>query len=799
MPKLTYKQSRFTLILAILGLFLFFPPHYSNFLLSIQAAQPSPDAIAIRVIPNPNHYSAWRWYSEQGFTGSPQSLTVDGYEAVRDGRTVYVNAANVVEDNLYTNIYLISYNQQAQQATQDILAQILSHWKFNANIIETGYCSPSTAVKSEQASDIVCLTDADCPDNEYCNSFKAKVTRDTKRLAGLAEIKLALANYKQNHGRYPSLDSGTYLPHYTISTWPSWQETLANELNLTLPSDPINKLGACPETYNEVTCWNEETKQFADSDPLDPELNLPDGSRAYVYSSSASGDSSIICAVMESGLITTLDQGACTGSEQTVQYISATENHAPIITGVNLFTAYSGQPYQGYISASDPDGDYLTWSIDTSATDWTMWSAAPTLENTPFNNQKAIKADVAGIAGNYDFVLTLDDNRGGVVSQSYSITVENSKLPVIQAIPNQVITIGNNLDLTILAQEADSQYPLTFEFTGLPNNFPNPLTVISNEANQHDYHLSGAVEDQTKDYNVTVVVYDIYQGKSAPVGFTITVANQPPAITSTPITNAIACMDYFYDVEATDPDGHTVEYFDLTNSLPANLSLNQATGVITGQVQAPGSYNIIIAARDQYYGLTDPAANAEDKQSYTLEVADEVFTVTAPADDYVYVAPEGVEITELYHFPITYFGIASKSTANSVSWSRTTDPSPLPNGFTIIINSATGEISATANDNANHPGSYTITVIATNNCGASYSDSFALEVLANEWCGDGVVQAAQDEQCDDGADNTNTPCTPLYGSDCTYCDISCQSQTVAMTEWCGDGIVQSAYEQCETV
>ena len=88
--------------------------------------------------------------------GSPQSLVVDGYEAVRDGRSVYVNAANIgVDDRLYTNIYIISYNQEAEDATVDIFGQILEHWKFNSNI-------------PDQAN-------------------KEKVVRDTRRLSDLAD------------------------------------------------------------------------------------------------------------------------------------------------------------------------------------------------------------------------------------------------------------------------------------------------------------------------------------------------------------------------------------------------------------------------------------------------------------------------------------------------------------------------------------------------------------------------------------------------------------------------------------
>src|SRR3989344_9451952 len=123
------------------------------------SAATSSDAIAIRVIPNPEHYSPIRWYAEKGFSGSPQSLIVDGFEAVRDGRTVYVNAANVVDtgsdgepDTLYTNIYLLSYTQEAEGATVDIFGQILSHWKFNTNIAHSGSCNKEASKICSQDS-----------------------------------------------------------------------------------------------------------------------------------------------------------------------------------------------------------------------------------------------------------------------------------------------------------------------------------------------------------------------------------------------------------------------------------------------------------------------------------------------------------------------------------------------------------------------------------------------------------------------------------------------------------------------
>ena len=258
------------------------------------AQDSSDDAIAFRVMINWSHLSAADWYSLQGFSGSPQSLMVDGYEAVRDGRTVYVNAANILDDNLYTNINLISYNKGAEKYTQDIFGQILKHWKFNTNLgvgQSSGHC-----VGGDDASGDNCSLDQDCGIDEYCDSRKAQIRRDVRRLADVGRIVKLLSGYNDANGEYPQLSAGTYLPRRTVSTWPSWQETLARDLGRNLPVDPINKLADCNSPYDEVTCWNDANKSFDGSVPDD----LNEGSRVYSYRANDSG-SFRLCAEMETG------------------------------------------------------------------------------------------------------------------------------------------------------------------------------------------------------------------------------------------------------------------------------------------------------------------------------------------------------------------------------------------------------------------------------------------------------------------------------------------------------------------
>lgn len=262
-------------------------------------AEKSPDAIAFRVLANPKHYSPLRWYNEKiTVKGAPQQLLVDGYQAVRDGRTVYVSAANVVGGSattMYTNIYIISYNNQAENVTQDIFGQILAHWRFNTNLAleEAGSCVSIDGATTETS----CINDRECETGGYCNSLKGDIVRKVRRMADIADIETALDKYKNKNGRYPQLSAGSYLANKTVSTWPSWQGNLGTVLGVTLPIDPINRLGKCKTDdienakYYPNTCWNQSESIFAGTLPtnLSASSTLPANSQVYVYRATPDG------------------------------------------------------------------------------------------------------------------------------------------------------------------------------------------------------------------------------------------------------------------------------------------------------------------------------------------------------------------------------------------------------------------------------------------------------------------------------------------------------------------------------
>ncbi len=85
--------------------------------------------------------------------------------------------------------------------------------------------------------------------------------------------------------------------------------------------------------------------------------------------------------------------------------------------------------------------------------------------------------------------------------------------------------------------------------------------------------------------------------------------NSSPVIESDPVTTAKEGAVYTYDVEATDPNGDTLNY-SLTVS-PTGMTINSTTGVITWTPAAAGSFDATVEVSD---------GNRSATQSFTITV-----------------------------------------------------------------------------------------------------------------------------------------------------------------------------------
>ena len=102
--------------------------------------------------------------------------------------------------------------------------------------------------------------------------------------------------------------------------------------------------------------------------------------------------------------------------------------------------------------------------------------------------------------------------------------------------------------------------------------------------------------------------------------------NRAPVIESTQITTAKEGAVYTYDVEATDPNGDTLEFSLLVH--PTDMTINPTTGVISWTPASAGSYDVTVEVSD---------GNKSTIQEFTIIVDEALLTS-------IVVLPSSVEI-----------------------------------------------------------------------------------------------------------------------------------------------------------
>lgn len=228
-----------------------------QYLFSFEEPSLRGDGIGIRIAQNPLHLNASRWYASRGFTGTPQALTVDGYEAVRDGNTVYITASNLetTGGTVESVVYIVSRNPNATASTSAIFDQLVANFTLNVNLTQdTGnVCvSPQPAGGSvvflQNSQPVSCTADWECGRIQTtlrCGSAKAKLQRDRVRISDFQTFNAKLETAKQATGRYPQVQTGSFIQGMSTSRWPSWGQSFASELSGAVPLDPVNRFQSC--------------------------------------------------------------------------------------------------------------------------------------------------------------------------------------------------------------------------------------------------------------------------------------------------------------------------------------------------------------------------------------------------------------------------------------------------------------------------------------------------------------------------------------------------------------------------
>lgn len=383
-------------------------------------------------------------------------------------------------------------------------------------------------------------------------------------------------------------------------------------------------------------------------------------------------------------------------------------NAVPSFTSTAVTTATQDVAYQYDITASDSQNDILDIRATATLPGWLTLTdngdGTATLAGTPASGD---------VAGPNDVEIEVVDGAGQGETQSFSINVTNvNDAPTVSnPTGDQVFSQGDdvNLDASAAFEDPDGD-TLTYSATGLPASLS-----IATDTGVITGTLTNADAIAGPDYSVTVTADD-GNGGSADDTFTLTVNNvndAPEVVAATADQGANTGATVSVDAGAafSDPDGDTLTY--AASGLPASLSIDTATGVISGTLTgadlAGSPYTITVTADDGNGGTVD------DSFTLTVTVSNNAPTVVTPPSD------QSADVGTVVNIDIsTAFEDADGDT---LTFSATGLPASLS------LDANTGVVTGTLTDADRQNGpDYTITVTADDGNGGTVDASFTLTV-----------------------------------------------------------------------
>ena len=256
-----------------------------------------------------------------------------------------------------------------------------------------------------------------------------------------------------------------------------------------------------------------------------------------------------------------------------ISVTAPTTNRPPTITGSPPTTATQGTLYTFTPTASDPDGNALTFSIANRPTWATFNPTNGTLQGTPGASHIRTYANI---------VISVSDGTASTPLPEFSITVASSNIPpTISGTPPTTATVGTQYSFTPTAADADGG-TLTFAITNQPSWATFSTTTGRLQGTPASAHVGTFA-------NIGISVSD-GQDNAQLATFQIVVSappNQPPTISGSPPTSVTAGTAYSFQPTASDPDGGTLS-FSITNR-PTWATFNNSTGRLQG---TPTSANV---------------------------------------------------------------------------------------------------------------------------------------------------------------------------------------------------------------
>jgi hypothetical protein len=288
----------------------------------------------------------------------------------------------------------------------------------------------------------------------------------------------------------------------------------------------------------------------------------------------------------------------------------------------------------------------------------TLLSDAPNVATVPQSvsipqNQSTATVTVTGVAVGTAHI-TASSSVGGIANGTATINVVNGPtITTTSPLPNGVVNTAYSLQVTTTGGAT----PFTWSATGLPAG----LSINTSTGVISGTPTAGGTS------TASVTVKDANQ-LSASASLSITIVAPLTFITTSPLTSGVVNVAYSATMQAS---GGTQSYTWSATGLPAGLTINASTGVISGTPTTSGTSSASVTVKDS----GSPQLSATGTFSITIG-STPVISTQSPL-------PNGV-VNSAYSTPLNVSGGTSPYT-----WSAT----GLPAG--LSINASSGTISGT--------------------------------------------------------------------------------------------------------
>jgi RHS repeat-associated protein len=366
-------------------------------------------------------------------------------------------------------------------------------------------------------------------------------------------------------------------------------------------------------------------------------------------------------------------------------------NHAPSFTSPPPATqAMQSQPYAYQATATDPDGDPLTYALLTPLPHVALDPVTGLLTWTPTGDQ----------VGNQTLTVQVQDGQGGFANLSWTVTVAapafGNQPPQFTSTPVLNATVGQHYLYQAIATDPDGD-PLTFDVPVSPAG----LTIDAGFGTLAWTPTADQVGSQT----VLLRVQDGHGNVALqPYQIAVTAAYQPPVFTSTPPLQAVVNLPYQYRAKAQDPLHLTLVYAVDTASAAAGVAINAQTGVLNWTATQTGTQHIVITASDGQGSAT---------QAYDLTV---VASAINHPPQFLSQAPTTLQLGLEYVYPVQAIDVD----ADPITYSLPQAPAGMTidaNGLITWPNAPAGQYAVDVRLDDNRGGvvdqTYTLTVAVT--------------------------------------------------------------------------------------